>query len=115
MLLTQASIADNVFVGTLPLTTDSEWMSMCLIDVDKIRDKGPYVTASVNIFLYARPKGTPSVKNVALLNIMEQNLDNALRNCQDPHYIISETWRDTDYDSARNFHYNVINVSVTAK
>lgn len=114
-LLTAAELSDNIFAGTLPLTTDSEWEDMVLIEVNKMTDYEAYTQGSVSIYLYARPTGTPAVKNVNLLNKMEKKLDAAIADAVDDNYIISEQWRDSDYDDDRNFHYDVVNVSVMTR
>ena len=115
VLLTTAEVSDNVFVGTLPLTTDSEWGDMVCVEVQKMTDYNAYSTGSVLIYLYARPTGTPTRKNVSLLNIMERKLSAAIESSNDGFYIIQEQWRDNGYDDDRNFHYNVISVSVTVR
>ena len=115
ILLTTAEVSDNVFVGTLPLTTDSEWDNMACVEVQKMTDYNAYSTGSVLIYLYARPTGTPTRKNVTQLNIMERKLSAAIEGSNDGFYIIQEQWRDNGYDDDRNFHYNVISVSVTVR
>ena len=115
ILLTNAGISDNVFVGTLPPTTDSEWDDMVCVEVQKMVDYNAYSTGSVLIYLYARPTGTPARKNVSLLNDMEKALSAAIEGSADAYYIIEEQWRDNGYDDDRNFHYNVISVSVTVR
>lgn len=114
-LLTAADVSDNIFVGTLPLTTDSEWEDMVCVEVQKMTDYDAYSVGSVLIYLYARPTGTPTRKNVSRLNNMENALSAAIEGSNDGYYIIEEQWRACDYDDGRNFHYNVISVSVTVR
>lgn len=115
VLLTTAEVSDNVFVGTLPPTTDSEWEDMVCIEVQKITDYTAYSTGSVLIYLYARPTGTPSRKNVTLLNTMERKLSEAVESNKGGYYSFYEQWRAVDYDDDRNFHYNVISLHFTVR
>lgn len=114
-LLTAAGVSDNIFVGTLPLTTDSEWNDMVCVEVQKMTDYDAYSTGSALIYLYARPTGTPTRKNVSLLNNMENKLSAAIEDSLNGYYVIEEQWRACDYDDDRNFHYNVISVNVTVR
>lgn len=117
MLLTGKGISDHIFVGDsgLPPTTREEWQSFVLVDVNQQTDYGAYSTGSASIFLYARPKGSGPTKNVALLDRMEDALDKAIEESHDKDYSIEENWRNAGYDSDRNFHYDVVNVSVTVR
>ena len=115
ILLTNAGISDNVFVGTLPPTTDSEWDDMVCVEVQKMVDYNAYSTGSVLIYLYARPTGTPARKNVSLLNDMEKALSAAIEGSADKYYSFYEQWRDNGYDDDRNFHYNVISLHFVAR
>ena len=117
VLLTAAEVSDNIFVGTLPLVTDSGWEDMAYIEVQKMTDYDAYSDGSVLIYLYAKPTGSGSTlrKNVTRLNQMERALDTAVEEARDDDYIIVEQWRDSGFDDDRNFHYNVISVSVTVR
>lgn len=115
MLLTKKGISDNIFVGELPPTTSKSWEDFIWIDVGQQRDYGGYSTGYANIYLYARPKGSPPSKNVALLDKMEAALDTAIENSNSGDYTIQELYRDSGYDSNRQFHFNIISVSVLTK
>lgn len=115
MLLTGKGISDHIFVGDLPPTTGRSWQNMVLVDVNRQTDYGSHSSGSASIFLYARPKGTGPVKNVAMLDSMEEALDKAVKEAQDNNYVIDENWRDSGYDNDRNFHYNIVNVSVLVR
>lgn len=117
MLLTKKGISSHIFVGDdgLPPTTHESWDDFVLVDVNQQTDYGPFSKGSASIYLYARPKGSGPTKNVALLESMEGALDEVLDNSNDEHYVISENWRNAGYDQDRNFHYNVVNVSVTVR
>lgn len=115
MLLTKKGISNNIFVGELPPTTSKSWEDFIWIDVGQQRDYGGYSTGYANIYLYARPKGSPPSKNVALLDKMEAALDTAIENSNSGDYTIQELYRDSGYDSNRQFHFNIISVSVLTK
>ena len=50
-----------------------------------------------------------------MLDSMEEALDKAVKEAQDNNYVIDENWRDSGYDNDRNFHYNIVNVSVLVR
>ncbi len=115
MALTKAGISDNIFVGELPPTTSKDWEDFVNVDVGQQTDYIAFSSGYVNIYLYARPKGTPLRKNVKRLDKMEEALDKMIRASNDKDFIISELYRDSGYDSNRQFHYNLIAVSVVAR
>lgn len=115
VLLTGASVSDNIFVGSLPSTTDSDWTDLVLIDVQKMQDYDAYSTGSVLIYLYARPTGTPTRKNVTLLNKMENKLYAAIEGALDSHYIAQVQWAQSDRDSTLEWDFNVVSVSLTVR
>lgn len=112
MLLTKYAVSDNLFLE-LPVTMKKEWEDLVLIDVGSGINRGASYSYSVNIFLYARPKGELQQKNVKVLDRMETLLEKAIKENHDAHYVVKLNWRDADYDSTRNFHYNVINIETT--
>lgn len=115
ILLTNKGISNNIFIGELPPTTDKDWDDFVNVDVGQQRDKGAYSSGYVNIYLYARPKGTPLRKNVKLLDKMEGMLDNIINGTNDKDYTIHELYRDSGYDSKRQFHFQMISVSVITR
>ena len=115
ILLTNKGIYKNIFIGELPPTTDKDWYDFVNVDVGQQRDKGAYSSGYVNIYLYARPKGTPLRKNVKLLDKMEGALDNIINGSNDKDYTIHELYRDSGYDSNRQFHFQMISVSVITR
>lgn len=115
ILLTNKGISKNIFIGELPPTTDKDWDDFVNVDVGQQRDKGAYSSGYVNIYLYARPKGTPLRKNVKLLDKMEGALDNIINGSNDKDYTIHELYRDSGYDSNRQFHFQMISVSVITR
>lgn len=115
MTLAKAGISDNIFVGELPPTTSKDWEDFVNVDVGQQTDYIAFSSGYANVYLYARPKGTPLRKNVKRLDKMEEALDKMIRTSNDKDFIISELYRDSGYDSNRQFHYNLIAVSVVAR
>lgn len=115
MLLTKKGISNNIFVGELPPTTSKDWSDFVNVDVGQQRDKGGYSSGYANIYLYARPTGSPPRKNVAKLDKMEGILDEVIEASRNGDYVIQELYRDSGYDSNRQFHFNMISVQVIAK
>lgn len=115
MLLTKGKISDNIFVGELPPTTSKNWDDFVNVDVGQQRDYGGYSSGYANIYLYARPKRTPLRKNVKLLDKMEGILDDVIKHSNNKDYTIQVLYRDSGYDSNRQFHFQMISVSVIAR
>ena len=115
MLLTKGKISDNIFVGELPPTTSKNWDDFVNVDVGQQREHGGYSSGYANIYLYARPKGIPLRKNVKLLDKMEGILDDVIKNSNNKDYTIQVLYRDSGYDSNRQFHFQMISVSVIAR
>lgn len=115
MLLTKGKISDNIFVGELPPTTSKDWDDFVNVDVGQQRENGGYSSGYANIYLYARPKGTPLRKNVKLLDKMEGILDDVIKQSNNKDYTIQVLYRDSGYDSNRQFHFQMISVSVIAR
>lgn len=115
MLLTKGKISDNIFVGELPPTTSKNWDDFVNVDVGQQREHGAYSSGYANIYLYARPKGTPLRKNVKLLDKMEEILDDVIKQSNNKDYTIQVLYRDSGYDSNRQFHFQMISVSVIAR
>ena len=115
MLLADKGLSKNIFVGELPPTTYKEWDDFVNVDVGQQRDHGGYSSCYANIYLYARPKGTPLRKNVKLLDKMEGILDKIINESRDANYTISTLYRDSGYDSNRQFHFQMISVSVIVR
>lgn len=115
MLLTKGKISDNIFVGELPPTTSKDWDDFVNVDVGQQREHGGYSSGYANIYLYARPKGTPLRKNVKLLDKMEGILDDVIKQSNNKDYTIQVLYRESGYDSNRQFHFQMISVSVIAR
>ena len=115
ILLADNGLSKNIFVGELPPTTNKEWNDFVNVDVGQQRDYGGYSSGYANIYLYARPKGDPLRKNVKLLDKMEGVLDKIINESRDANYTISTLYRDSGYDSNRQFHFQMISVSVIVR
>ena len=112
MLLTRYSVSANIFTDMLPVTIKSEWNDMVLVDVGKGTGDNAKETYSANIFLYGRPLDDLQSKSVRVIDKMEEVVYKAISECHDSHYHLSLNWSDSGYDSTRNFHFNVLNVSI---
>ena len=111
-LVKGAGLSSNVFVFTLPVTIKSEWADMVLIDVGKGDNLNAYRRFSVNVYLYAKGKGDLQTKNVNVIDTMEEKLLQAVSDSKDNNYTSTVNWSDSDYDSTRNLHFNVVNLTV---
>ena len=111
-LVKGAKLSSNVFVSTLPVTIKSEWANMVLIDVGKGENFDAYRRFSVNVYLYAKGKGDLQTKNVNVIDAMEEKLLQAVSDSRDNNYTPTVNWSDSDYDSTRNLHFNVVNLTV---
>ena len=111
-LVNEAGLSKNIFVSTLPVTIKSEWANMVLIDVGKGDNLNAYRRFSVNVYLYAKGKGDLQTKNVKVIDAMEEKLLQAVSDSRDNNYTPTVNWSDSDYDSTRNLHFNVVNLTV---
>ena len=111
-LVKGAKLSSNVFVSTLPVTIKSEWANMVLIDVGKGDNLNAYRRFSVNVYLYAKGQGDLQTKNVNVIDAMEEKLLQAVSDSKDNNYTPTVNWSDSDYDSTRNLHFNVVNLTV---
>lgn len=111
-LVKGAGLSSNVFVSTLPVTIKSEWVNMVLIDVGKGDNLNAYRRFSVNVYLYAKGQGDLQTKNVNVIDAMEEKLLQAVSDSKDNNYTPTVNWSDSDYDSTRNLHFNVVNMTV---
>ena len=111
-LVNEAGLSKNIFVSTLPVTIKSEWANMVLIDVGKGDNLNAYRRFSVNVYLYAKGQGDLQTKNVNVIDAMEEKLLQAVSDSKDNNYTPIVNWSDSDYDSTRNLHFNVVNLTV---
>ena len=115
MLLTQGKVSENIYLGELPPTTDAKIDNFVLVDVGKQTSEDAYTVGYVNVYLYARPTDTTLKKNIKKLYSMEKLFDAALGASADENYVVSELYRDSGYDTTRQFHYNMIGLTVVVR
>lgn len=102
------AVSDHTFPGTLPSSIGSDWKDMVLIDCDlPMTDYGPYSSATVYIWLYARPNSDGS-KNVPLLAQLEDRVCDVLDSISDDHYSVDRVSNGADYDTNINWHRNFV-------
>ena len=107
------AVSDHVFVGTLPSTIDNSWRDMVLIDCDlPMTDFGPYSSATIYVFLYARPKND-GTKNVPLLSQLENKLCDVLDSVNNAHYSVERLSNASDYDTTLQWHRNIVYFNLT--
>lgn len=108
-------VSKNMYAGTLPNTLPEEMADCVLIDCGgAINDHGPYSKGVVNIFLYAQPTSNGR-KNVAALSRMEKAINKVLDDAGDETYVLTQLYRDSDYDTNYNMHYIIVAVNLLIK
>lgn len=105
-------VSDNVFVGTLPTTIKREWNDMCLVTCSNaISDMEAKGMGIVFIWLYAKPN-SDGTKNVAKMLDLETRMNSVIQNNQSPIYAINRRATYTEYDDARKWHCNVVELNI---
>lgn len=106
-------VSDNTFAGTLPTTINAAWSDMVLVDcVNAIGDLDALGKGVVLVWLYAKPR-TDGTKNVALMSQLEKKLNDVINAANDRHYIISRRDTYSEYDEARKWHCNIVELNIT--
>lgn len=101
-------VSDHTFAGTLPSAIGNEWNDMVLIDCDlPMTDHGVYSSATVYIFLYARPN-PDGTKNVPKLYEMENSLCDVLDGVNDTIYKVHRLSNGSDFDNSISWHRNFV-------
>lgn len=109
----QGAVSDQTFAGTLPSAIGNDWNDMVLIDCDlPMTDYGTYSSATVYVFLYARPKADGS-KNVPVMAQLENKVCDVLDSISDPHYSVDRISTGADYDTTINWHRNYVYFNLT--
>lgn len=102
------AVSDHTFAGTLPSTIGDNWRDMVLIDCDlPMTDNGPYSSATVYIWLYARPNADGS-KNVPVMAQLEDKVCDVLDSIHHDHYSVERRSNGADYDTNINWHRNFV-------
>lgn len=110
--LIDGKVSSNTYVGSLPSTIKSEWADIVLIDCSRINDLDAYGKGTVLVYLYAKPMNSGK-KNMSVIDKMERSLNEVIANNDSKTYNISRRLTYPDYDSARNLHYNVVEIITT--
>lgn len=106
-------VSDNTFAGTLPTTINAAWSDMVLVDcVNAIGDLDALGKGVVLVWLYAKPRAD-GTKNVALMSKLEKKLNDVINAANDRHYIISRRDTYSEYDEARKWHCNIVELNIT--
>lgn len=106
-------VSDNTFAGTLPTTINAAWSDMVLVDcVNAIGDLDALGKGVVLVWLYAKPR-TDGTKNVALMSKLEKKLNDVINAANDRHYILSRRDTYSEYDEARKWHCNIVELNIT--
>lgn len=106
------AVSDHTFAGTLPSAIGNEWDDMVLIDCDlPMMDYDTYSSATVYIFLYARPNAD-GTKNVRKLYDMENALCDVLDSVNDVYYKVHRLSNGSDYDTSIGWHRNFVYFSL---
>lgn len=106
-------VSDNTFAGTLPTTINAAWSDMVLVDcVNAIGDLDALGKGVVLVWLYAKPRAD-GTKNVALMSKLEKKLNDVINAANDHHYIISRRDTYSEYDEARKWHCNIVELNIT--
>lgn len=107
------AVSDNTFAGTLPTTINAAWSDMVLVDcVNAIGDLDALGKGVVLVWLYAKPR-TDGTKNVALMSKLEKKLNDVINAANDRHYILSRRDTYSEYDEARKWHCNIVELNIT--
>lgn len=115
MFLAAAKISEHIFIGKMPSDISKEWKEMVYVDVNPQTDRGGMTRGSANIYLYSKPTGVYSRKNVKQIDKMEAALDKALADYCNPHYVLQPVWRDAGYDKNLDFFFTMVDVSIIVK
>lgn len=111
----KGKVSDNVFAGTLPNTLDDGMKELVLIDCgNAINDLDAYGKGIIDVYLYAKPTANGR-KNVAQLSKMEKAMNAVIDESDDERYALTQLYKSADYDSAVNWHCNVVSLNLIIK
>lgn len=109
-------VSKNTFVGSkVPDKTaiPTDWNDIVLIDVPNgVRDFDAYGKGTVLVYLFARPQESGR-KNVAVLSKMETSLNEVINTSSNDTYLLKRRLTFTGYDMNIDWHYNVIEITLT--
>lgn len=109
-------VSKNTFVGSkVPDKTaiPTDWNDIVLIDTPNgVRDFDAYGKGTVLVYLFARPMESGR-KNVAVLSKMEASLNEVINTSSNDTYLLKRRLTFTGYDMNIDWHYNVIEITLT--
>ena len=109
-------VGKNTFVGSkVPDKTaiPTDWNDIVLIDIPNgVRDFDAYGKGTVLVYLFARPQESGR-KNVAVLSKMEASLNEVINTSSNDTYLLKRRLTFTGYDMNIDWHYNVIEITLT--
>lgn len=109
-------VSKNTFVGSkVPDKTaiPTDWNDIVLIDIPNgVRDFDAYGKGTVLVYLFARPQESGR-KNVAVLSKMEARLNEVINTSSNDTYLLKRRLTFTGYDMNIDWHYNVIEITIT--
>lgn len=109
-------VSKNTFVGSkVPDKTaiPTDWNDIVLIDIPNgVRDFDAYGKGTVLVYLFARPQESGR-KNVAVLSKMEASLNEVVKTSSNETYLLKRRLTFTGYDMNIDWHYNVIEITLT--
>lgn len=109
-------VSKNTFVGSkVPDKTaiPTDWNDIVLIDIPNgVRDFDAYGKGTVLVYLFARPQESGR-KNVAVLSKMEARLNEVINTSSNDTYLLKRRLTFTGYDTNIDWHYNVIEITLT--
>lgn len=109
-------VSKNTFVGSkVPDKTaiPTDWNDIVLIDIPNgVRDFDAYGKGTVLVYLFARPMESGR-KNVAVLSQMEARLNEVINTSSNDTYLLKRRLTFTGYDMNIDWHYNVVEITLT--
>ena len=109
-------VSKNTFVGSkVPDKTaiPTDWNDIVLIDIPNgVRDFDAYGKGTVLVYLFARPQESGR-KNVPMLSKMEASLNEVINTSSNDTYLLKRRLTFTGYDMNIDWHYNVIEITLT--
>ena len=109
-------VSKNTFVGSkVPDKTaiPADWKDIVLIDIPNgVRDFDAFGRGTVLIYLFARPQESGR-KNVATLSAMEKKLNEVIESSDNDTYHLKRRMTFTGYDTKIDWHYNVIEITIS--
>lgn len=109
-------VSANTFVGSkVPDKTaiPTDWNDIVLIDIPNgVRDFDAYGKGTILVYLFARPQESGR-KNVAVLSKMEASLNEVINTSSNDTYLLKRRLTFTGYDMNIDWHYNVVEITLT--